>query len=366
MTTGDGHRMNAHRPHSAPISPECFGKVAAMDQDHKTPAPNLAQRCRLYPAEALYVSHGVNHDEPLLGRGEDCLGDQFSLDPSMPPQEVRIWDRPDGYHMALPDRPAEPVTAEACYRMMAADGSMVDLQLLRAGSGRLYLRALAPLSAQASYSLVDIAAAPKQLQLEDFLCVAFARGTRITLADGRQCPIERLEIGARVLTRDHGAQAVRHLARASMRAFGGFAPVVITAGALGNEGDLLLSPQHRMFRYARSGSAKNPQASSAGAAELLVQAKHLIDGAQIFQREGGYVDYFSPVFDHHEIIYAEGIPAESLQVSAGTMARLAPDLAQGLPAAVAGAEQPCHVGIEIAAVQAATLLEAPSRMRATR
>lgn len=330
------------------------------------PAPSPAQRCRLYPAEALYVSHGVNHDEPLLGRGQDCLGDQFSLDPSLPAQEVLIWDRADGYHMALPDRPAEPVTAEACYRMMAADGSMVDLHLLRTGSGQLHLRALAPLSMQASYSLVDVIAAPEQLQLEDFLCVAFARGTRITLADGRQCPIEHLDIGTRVLTRDHGPQEVRHLARTSLRAFGSFAPVVFTASVLGNEGDLLVSPQHRLFRYARSGTAQNPRVPSAGAAEVLVQAKHLIDGERIFQREGGYVDYFSPVFDHHEIIYAEGIPAESLQVSAGTMARLTPDLAQGLPAGVAGAEQPCHVGIEIAAAQAATLLACPSRLRVQR
>lgn len=337
-----------------------------MDQDHMPPAATHPLRCRLYPAEALYVSHGVNHDEPLLGRGEDCLGDQFSLDPAMPVQEVQIWEGQDGYRMALPDRPAETLRGEACYRMMAADGSMVDLQLLRAGSGQLYLRALAPLSAQASYSLVDIAAAPKQLQLEDFLCVAFARGTRITLADGRQCPIERLEIGTRVLTRDHGAQAVRHLARASLRAFGSFAPVVITAGALGNEGDLLVSPQHRMFRYARSGSAKTLRTPSAAAAELLVQAKHLIDGARIFQREGGYVDYFSPVFDHHEILYAEGIPAESLQVSAGTMARLSPDLAQGMRAEFAGTEQPCHVGIEIPAAEGATLLAAHHRLRAAR
>ncbi len=325
-----------------------------MDQDHRIPAAPHPLRCRLYPAEALYVSHGVNHDEPLLGRDADCLGDQFSLDPSIRAEEMRIWDGTDGYVMARGTGTPEAVMVEACYRLMAADGAMVELHLLRLGAGQLYLRALAPLSAQASYSLVEIAPPPKNLQLEDFLCVAFARGTCITLADGRQCPIEKLEVGTRVLTRDHGAQEMRHLARASLRALGSFAPVVISAGALGNARDLLVSPQHRMFRYRRSGSAKAPLA--AGAAELLVQAKHLIDGETIYQREGGYVDYFSPVFARHEIIYAEGIPAESLQVSAATLARLAPDLAQGVSAELGRADQLCHVGVEIAATEGAALL----------
>lgn len=60
--------------------------------------------------------------------------------------------------------------------------------------------------------------------------------------------------------------------------------------------------------------------------ELLVQAQHLVDGETVFIREGGFVDYFSLVFDRHEIVYAEGIPAESLMVSEAVINRLPPEL----------------------------------------
>ena len=59
---------------------------------------------------------------------------------------------------------------------------------------------------------------------------------------------------------------------AGLRAQGSFAAVVITAGTLGNSGDLIVSQHHRMFLYQR-----NPK-TGLKAPELLVQSQYLIDG----------------------------------------------------------------------------------------
>ena len=80
--------------------------------------------------------------------------------------------------------------------------------------------------------------------------------------------------------------------------------------------------------------------------ELLVQAKHLVDGERIFLRESGFVDYFSLVFDHHEIIYAEGVPAESLMVNDATVNRLPAALSADVKARFPGLSQGQHFGTE--------------------
>ena len=162
----------------------------------------------------------------------------------------------------------------------------------------------------------------------------------IALADGRQVAIEALRPGDRVLTRDHGGQPLRWIGSATLRAVGAFAPVVITAGTLGNAGDLIVGQHHRMFLYQRE------RARLAGTAELLVQAKHLVDGERVFLREGGFVDYFSLVFDRHEIVYAEGIPAESLMVNDATLTHLPDELAEEVKARFPGLSQHQHFGTE--------------------
>ena len=58
------------------------------------------------------------------------------------------------------------------------------------------------------------------------------------------------------------------------------------------------------------------------------------------------MDYFSLVFDHHEIIYAEGIPAESLMVNDATLNRLPEGLAEQMRAEFPGLSQNPHFGTE--------------------
>ena len=141
------------------------------------------------------------------------------------------------------------------------------------------------------------------------------------MATGAQVPIEDVQIGDRVLTRDDGPQEVRWVGQTTIRAMGDFAPVVITKGALHNANDLVVSPDHRLFVYQRQdklGTGRN---------EVLVKVRHLIDGETVYQQAGGFVDYYQILFDDHQIIYAEGIAAESLLIDTRTKSALPDDVA---------------------------------------
>src|SRR5690606_17316517 len=107
---------------------------------------------------------------------------------------------------------------------------------------------------------------------------------------------------------DNGPCEIRWIGRQVVRATGAFAPILIAKGALNNSGDLMLSPNHRLFIYQRRDRIR------AGRSEVLVRARQLVNGHSVVQSDGGFVEYFQLLFDRHEIIYAEGIAAESLLV----------------------------------------------------
>lgn len=132
----------------------------------------------------------------------------------------------------------------------------------------------------------------------------FVGGTLIATRHG-SVPVEELKVGDEVITMDHGFQKIRWIGSTTVPATGRLAPVVIRRGAMGNERDLRVSPQHRML--VRGWHVE----LMFGRQEALVPAKALINDKTVFQLEGGNVDYFHILFDQHELIYAEGIPSES-------------------------------------------------------
>lgn len=132
----------------------------------------------------------------------------------------------------------------------------------------------------------------------------FVSGTMIATRHGA-VPVEELKIGDEVITMDHGFQKIRWIGATTVAAEGRLAPVVIRRGAMGNERDLRVSPQHRML--VRGWHVE----LMFGRSEALVPAKALINDETVFQLEGGSVEYFHILFDRHELIYAEGIPSES-------------------------------------------------------
>jgi Ca2+-binding RTX toxin-like protein len=142
------------------------------------------------------------------------------------------------------------------------------------------------------------------LSAENTGVVCFVAGTRIKTAEG-EVAVEDLVPGDRVLTMDHGYQTVRWLGCSRRLAVGRLAPVRIRAGALGNDRDLLVSPQHRVL-------LRGWQATLMfGEAEVLVAAKALVNDDSIRIEEGGVVAYYHILFDQHEIVFAEGTPCES-------------------------------------------------------
>lgn len=122
---------------------------------------------------------------------------------------------------------------------------------------------------------------------------------------------------------------------------GEFAPIRIGAGTLNNTADLLVSPDHRLFIYQRTDEL------GAGRAELLVKARHLVNGSTVTVDEGGFVDYFQLLFDSHQIIYAEGIAAESMLINSRTRPVLPTDLSERLGKHVKGHSDLPHAGLDV-------------------
>lgn len=302
--------------------------------------------CQVFAADALFATAGANLGDALDQPDAVCLGDVYRLDPDAAPLRLSLTAPGAGAGQTLAEgtqvgRPGDQIRPIARYTMLAPDGDRVELLLLGLGDpGPLLVLPLSPVTPRRDYTLVQIDPAPAEVRLADLVCVSFTRGTQITLATGEQRAIETLRPDMRILTRDSGPQPVRWIGRATLRAHGAYAPVVITKGTLGNAGDLIVSQHHRVFLYQRDRHHGLPTA------EILVQAKHLVDGDRVFRREGGFVDYFSLVFDRHEIIYAEGIPAESLMVNEATVSRLPPELAADVSARFPGLSQSQHFGTE--------------------
>ncbi len=306
------------------------------------------QAAQVFHADDIFVSHGVNLDEGLGLPGAVVMGDIYSLDDRARPLRLLISRPGDGTAPQVAagsdvGAAGDVVQTHARYTFMGTDGTSVDLMLLvhdGAQGPALYALPLSPLGTRTDYTLVNIDTAPEEAPLADLMCISFARGTMVTMAGGAQRAIESLTPGDKVLTRDHGPQPVRWVGRATLRAVGAFAPVVIAAGTLGNAGDLIVSQHHRMFLYQRK---RTPGMATS---ELLVQARHLVDDDHVFIRDGGFIDYFALVFDRHEIIYAEGVPAESLMVNDATVNRLPGELADDVKARFPGLAQVQHFGTE--------------------
>lgn len=311
--------------------------------DPDSPAThNPSQSVQVFDADLIWVTSGANQGDGLDLAALCEPGDIYQLERGAEPRRL-VLAGGAGQRIGAGSeigRPGEAITLLARHMMMTPDGDTVDILLVRAESGAMFALPLSPIAPRIDYTLLEAQEDPGEVRLADLVCVAFTTGTMITMAGGAQAPIETLRPGDRVLTRDSGPQPLRLVTRATMRALGSFAPVVIPAGTLGNEGDLVVSPHHRIFLY-RRGEKRLGDTS-----EVLVQAKHLVDGEHVWRREGGYVDYYALVFDHHEIVYAEGIPVESLQVSEATLSLMPEELTAEIRARLPGLNHKPHFGTE--------------------
>ena len=308
------------------------------------------QNIPVYPAEAFRVSCGANLGDAISPMDDLVADDIYSLDPDAVRQRLALQATANGNFLVATGtqlgHAGATIHLDCAIELMTPDGRITDALVLVEvdGAGHIaaiYLLPLAPLSGKAEYTLVSMAREGAHRKLAQIACVSFTRGTHITLGSGAQILIEDLKVGDKVLTRDDGVQAVRWIGQSTVRATGEFAPIVITAGTLNNTNDLVVSPDHRMFIYQRSDQL------GAGQPEILVKARHLVNGATVYVQQGGFVDYFQILFDAHHIIYAEGIAAESMLVDTRTRPALPSELLEKLGKELSGHKRGDLHGLDV-------------------
>ena len=133
----------------------------------------------------------------------------------------------------------------------------------------------------------------------------FTAGTLIDTPDGPR-PIETLKAGDLVCTHDGPAKPLRWIGTTRVAAEGRLAPIVFAPGSIGNTRVLRVSPEHRML-------IRGWQAQLLfGQDEVLMAAKHFVNGDTIRACPGGTVTYLHMLFDEHELVMSEGAISESL------------------------------------------------------
>lgn len=297
------------------------------------------------------VTDGANLGDALSFADELVLDDTYTLNETAAQSFLAINQSSDTAFTIAPGSGTGTIGnalhLDCAITLMAPDGItfeavvLVEVDKAQGDIENIYILALAPLDPMSHYRLVGVDPAAARARLAEVACVSFTRGTNITMASGRQCPIEDLQVGDKVLSRDDGPQTVRWIGQSTMRAVGDFAPILISKGTLNNENDLIVSPNHRLFIYQRVDEI------GAGRSEVLVKAKHLLNGDTVTVQEGGFVDYFQLLFDDHQIIFAEGIAAESLMLDERTSPALPADVAQEILDGVPLHHQRSHEDFEI-------------------
>ncbi|MBV0912074.1 Hint domain-containing protein [Anianabacter salinae] len=142
----------------------------------------------------------------------------------------------------------------------------------------------------------------------------FTPGTGITTPRGL-IAAEELGVGDRVLTRDNGIQTIRWVGSKEIRlpeieSYPHLRPVLIQKDAFGPGlpmKDTLVSPNHRML------ITGDHAANTFGEREVLVSAKHLVGTAGVSEAQVLGTTYIHFMFEHHEVVLANGAWSESFQ-----------------------------------------------------
>ncbi len=192
-------------------------------------------------------------------------------------------------------------TSFKVYVITGSDETVTALSLDGSAGTDYYLAFTQPLVNGVTYTYSQFSAVGNvnYADLTGQAVPCFTRGTLIKTDQGER-PIEELAAGDMVLTMDHGYQPIRWIGSTKRAATGDLAPILIRKGALGNDRDLRVSPQHRMLLQGWQAELLF------GELEVLATAKSLLNDHSILRDEGGEVEYFHMLFDTHEIIWAEG------------------------------------------------------------
>ena len=286
----------------------------------------------VYNAADIHIVDGVNLGDTLSFADDLILDDAYMLSPHAALHQLSIILSDAGVQISEHGETgvaANRLFVDCSLTLMSQTGQTVEaIVLVEVNSEDLavsiYLLPLASFQHKTKYSLIKIDPETAEMKLAHLAYVSFAKGTRLTLPTGEMKPIENLKVGDQLLTRDAGIQKIRWIGHSTVRATGAQAPILIKAGVLQNENDLVLSSDHRLYVYQQDDLLSNERA------EALVRARHLLDGKNVVWLDIGYIDYYQILFDEHQIIYAEGIAAESLLFDRRTQPSLQVDAVEGL------------------------------------
>ncbi|WP_306116889.1 MULTISPECIES: Hint domain-containing protein [unclassified Roseovarius] len=144
----------------------------------------------------------------------------------------------------------------------------------------------------------------------------FTPGTGIATQAGL-LPVEKLSVGDRILTRDHGYQPIRWIGKrqvscARFPTTPNSLPVLIRADALGPgrpERDMIVSPRHRVLTTDRM------HISMTGETEVLIEAGALVGQPGVMCVVPHHLTYVHVLFDQHEVILSDNLWSESFHLN---------------------------------------------------
>ena len=132
----------------------------------------------------------------------------------------------------------------------------------------------------------------------------FVSGTMILTPTG-EMPVEALREGDFVMTRDAGAQPILWAGSRTVLGRGVCAPVHFAPGSIGNDRALCVSQQHRVLLSGWKAELY------CGVDEVLVAAKHLVNGLSVRLEPCGEVSYHHLLLHEHHILTSNGVATES-------------------------------------------------------
>jgi Hint domain len=242
----------------------------------------------------------------------------------------------------------------------------VDAQFLADTS---FQRSYTGVPGMASFQLMDGSGNSVTASIDPYFFVVsdvpcFVRGTRVATETG-EVAVEDLAIGERVIAQSGSARPIKWLGR---RAYDGrfvaqnrnVLPICIAAGALAGgvpARDLLVSPEHALWLDG-----------------VLVPARLLVNGVTVAGVPSvDRLEYFHIELDTHDVIFAEGVAAESFVDCANRpMFRNAAEFAALYPDDCAAPWQFCALRVEdrsaaaVLAIRARLLARAEELGRVTR
>lgn len=177
-----------------------------------------SQTIPVFPCDAFRVIDGVAEGDPISFLDELVMDDVYRLSPDAQRLALSCSSdkAPRGLRIEAGSKigtPGNKLHLDSCLTFMAQSGTTLDALVLVEVEGdeavNVFLLPLAQLHAGRDYRLVSADRDSAPARFGEVAFASLARGTHITMASGEQVPIEHLQIGDRVLTRDGGAKAVR-------------------------------------------------------------------------------------------------------------------------------------------------------------